>query len=47
MEAIAFNAASKYDFNPMQDTVHLVYELDRNEFNGNISLQLKIIHLSQ
>ncbi|WP_122900625.1 single-stranded-DNA-specific exonuclease RecJ [Acinetobacter sp. B51(2017)] len=47
VEAIAFNAASKYDFNPMQDTVHLVYELDRNEFNGNISLQLKIIHLSQ
>lgn len=47
VEAIAFNAASKYEFNPMQDTVHLVYELDRNEFNGNVSLQLKIIHLSQ
>ncbi len=47
VEAIAFNAANKYEFNPMQDTVHLVYELDRNEFNGNVSLKLKIIHLSQ
>ena len=47
VEAIAFNAASKYEFNPMQDYVHLVYELDRNEFNGQVSLQLKVIHLSQ
>lgn len=47
VEAIAFNAASKYEFNPMQDDVHLVYELDRNEFNGQVSLQLKVHHLSQ
>ena len=47
VEAIAFNAASKYQFNPMLDYVNLVYELDRNEFNGNVSLQLKVIHLSQ
>lgn len=47
VEAIAFNAASKYEFNPMQDHVHLVYELDRNEFNGQVSLQLKVQHLMQ
>lgn len=47
VEAIAFNAASKYEFNPMQDDVHLVYELDRNEFNGQVSLQLKVQHLIQ
>lgn len=47
VEAIAFNAASKYEFNPMQDHVHLVYELDRNEFNGQVSLQLKVQHLRQ
>lgn len=47
VEAIAFNAASKYEFNPMQEYVYLVYELDRNEFNGQVSLQLKVIHLSQ
>lgn len=47
VEAIAFNAASKYDFNPMLDYVDLVYELDRNEFNGNVSLQLKVNYLSQ
>jgi single-stranded-DNA-specific exonuclease len=47
VEAIAFNAADKYDFNPMLDDVHLVYELDRNEFNGHVSLQLKVNYLSQ
>ena len=47
VEAIAFNAADKYEFNPMLDYVNLVYELDRNEFNGNVSLQLRVAHLSQ
>jgi single-stranded-DNA-specific exonuclease len=30
----------------MKDT-RLVYELDKNVFNGNISLQMRIIHLEQ
>ena len=47
VEAIAFNAADKYDFDPMLDQVHLVYELDKNEYRGNVSLQLRILHLTQ
>lgn len=46
VDAIAFNAADKYEFDPMKDT-RLVYELDRNVFNGNVSLQMRIIHLEQ
>lgn len=46
VDAIAFNAADKHDFDPMKDT-RLVYELDKNVFNGNISLQMRIIHLEQ
>ncbi len=47
VDAIAFNARTQFDYDPMQDQVHLVYELDKNQFNGNISLQLRVIHLSQ
>ena len=47
VDAIAFNAASKYQFDPMQDSVRLVYELDKNIFNGNVSLQMRITHLEQ
>ncbi len=47
VEAIAFSAKDKYDFNPMLDHVHLVYELEKNIFNGNVSLQLRVVHLSQ
>ena len=47
VDAIAFNASEKYDFNPALGTVNLVYELDRNEFNGNVSLQLRILYLHQ
>ncbi|ANF80771.1 single-stranded-DNA-specific exonuclease RecJ [Acinetobacter sp. NCu2D-2] len=46
VDAIAFNAADKYEFNPMKD-VRLVYELDKNVFNGNVSLQMRIMHLEQ
>lgn len=46
IDAIAFNAADKYDFDPMKNT-RLVYELDKNVFNGNVSLQMRIIHLEQ
>ncbi|MEX5443838.1 single-stranded-DNA-specific exonuclease RecJ [Acinetobacter schindleri] len=47
VDAIAFNAARKYQFDPMQDSVRLVYELDKNIFNGNVSLQMRIAHLEQ
>lgn len=46
IDAIAFNAADKYEFDPMKAT-RLVYELDKNVFNGNVSLQMRIIHLEQ
>lgn len=46
VDAIAFNAADKYDFDPMKAT-RLVYELDKNVFNGNVSLQMRIMHLEQ
>jgi single-stranded-DNA-specific exonuclease len=46
-DAIAFNAAGRFEFNPMRDEVHLVYEIDRNVFKGNVNLQLRIVHLNQ
>ena len=47
VDAIAFGAKDKFEFNPMRDDVRLVYELERNAFNGNVSLQLHIVHLEQ
>ncbi|MDN5513024.1 single-stranded-DNA-specific exonuclease RecJ [Acinetobacter sp.] len=47
VEAIAFNARDKFEFDAMQGSVRLVYEIDKNEFNGNVSLQLRVIHLEQ
>ncbi|WP_343597105.1 single-stranded-DNA-specific exonuclease RecJ [Acinetobacter sp.] len=47
VDAIAFNAADQFDFNSMIDKVHLVYELDRNIFNGTTRLQLRVVHLKQ
>lgn len=47
LDAIAFGAKDKFDFNPMLDHVRLVYELERNVFNSNVSLQLQIVHLEQ
>lgn len=47
VDAIAFGAKDKFEFNPMRDDVRLVYELERNVFNGNVSLQLRILHLQQ
>ncbi len=44
---LLFNAAGRFEFDPMRDHVHLVYEIDRNVFNGNVSLQLRIVHLNQ
>lgn len=45
VDAIAFNALNKFNFDPMQKNVRIVYELDKNQFNGNVSLQLRMLHL--
>ncbi|NHB56863.1 single-stranded-DNA-specific exonuclease RecJ [Acinetobacter sp. 194] len=47
VEAIAFNAADKFNFDESQHSVRLVYELDKNEYKGNVSLQLRVLHLEQ
>lgn len=47
VDAIAFSAMDKYKFDPMKPHVRLVYELDKNVFNGNVSLQMRIAHLEQ
>jgi single-stranded-DNA-specific exonuclease len=47
VDAIVFNAADRFEFNPMLGYVDLVYTLERNVFNGNTSLQLQISHLAQ
>lgn len=47
IDAIAFNVRDKFNFDPMQDMVRIVYELDKNQFNGNVSLQLRMVHLEQ
>ena len=45
VDAIAFNALNKFNFDPMQKNVRIVYELDKNQFNGNVSLQLRMLYL--
>ena len=47
VDAIAFNAADRFEFNPMLSYVDLVYTLERNVFNGITSLQLQGVYLSQ
>ena len=47
VDAIAFNVADRFDFDPAKPQVHLVYELDKNRFNGNVSVQLRMLHLQQ
>ncbi|ENU29153.1 single-stranded-DNA-specific exonuclease RecJ [Acinetobacter sp. CIP-A165] len=47
VDAIAFNVVDRFEFNPMLDYVDLVYTLERNIYNGNTSLQLQVIHLTQ
>lgn len=46
-DAIAFGAADKFSYDPSQVQVNLVFELDRNQYNGRVSLQLRILHLTQ
>lgn len=45
VEAIAFSAKDKFAFDEAASQVDLVYSLDRNVFNGRVSLQLNVIHL--
>jgi len=45
VEAIAFSAKDKFTFDQSNAQVNLVYSLDRNVFNGRVSLQLNVIHL--
>ena len=45
VDAIAFNALNKFNFDPMQKNGRIVYELDKNQFNGNVSLQLRMLYL--
>ncbi|AOA59644.1 single-stranded-DNA-specific exonuclease RecJ [Acinetobacter larvae] len=45
LDAIAFNAAERFQFEPTQSQVSLVYSLERNDYNGRSSLQLKILDL--
>ncbi|MCH7339160.1 single-stranded-DNA-specific exonuclease RecJ [Acinetobacter higginsii] len=47
IDAIAFNAMDRFEFNPMLGYVDLVYTLERNIFNGNTRLQLQIAYLKQ
>ena len=47
VDAIAFNAADRFEFNPMLSYVDLVYTLERNVFNGITSLQLQVVYLCQ
>lgn len=47
VDAIAFNAVDRFEFNPMLGYVDLVYTLERNIYNGNTSLQLQVVHLTQ
>ncbi len=47
VQAIAFNARDQFQFDPMQNTVKLVYQLERNTFKGVTSLQLRVLDLRQ
>lgn len=47
VDAIGFNAKDRILFDASQRHVRLVYELDKNEFNGYTRLQLKILYIAQ
>ena len=40
-DAIGFNLAEQHPA-PLPETLHIAYQLDINEFRGNINLQLRI-----
>ena len=45
VDAIAFNARDKFQFDATKNKVRVVYELDKNEFNGRVNLQLRMLHV--
>ena len=45
VDAIAFNARDKFQFDPHANKVFIVYELDKNQFNGQTNLQLRLLHV--
>ena len=45
-DAIGFNLADRFP-GPLPERVRLAYQLDVNEFRGNISAQLRIVHLEE
>ena len=45
VDAIAFNARDKFQFYATKNKVRVVYELDKNEFNGRVNLQLRMLHV--
>ena len=45
-DAIGFNLADRFP-GPVPERVRLAYQLDVNEFRGNISAQLRIVHLEE
>lgn len=46
VDAIAFNAKQLFEFDEQQSQIRLVYTLEKNEFNGETNLQLKVIYLT-
>lgn len=45
IDAIAFHAKERFMFDEQQSKVYLVYELDKNSFNGRTQPQLKVLYL--
>ena len=45
VDAIAFNARDKFQFDATKNKVRVVYELDKNEFNGRVNFQLRMLHV--
>ena len=45
VDAIAFNARDKFQFDATKNKVRVVYELDKNEFNGRVNLKLRMLHV--
>ncbi|SDB94325.1 single-stranded-DNA-specific exonuclease RecJ [Acinetobacter boissieri] len=46
VDAIAFNAKDHFYFDEQKTKIKLVYTLDKNEFQGRVSLQLKVLYFT-
>jgi single-stranded-DNA-specific exonuclease len=42
---IGFNMADKFHLLQLQKPLDIVFTIDENEWNGNVSLQLKVIDI--